>query len=76
MIDAKNDNQPDSQPLQGEDLGPCPFCGLNIAYGLSPIDGAPDSLLHELPTCAKFDELEIDKFATELRKSLERQQQP
>jgi len=71
VSDAKNDNQ----SLQGEDLGPCPFCGLNIAYGLSPIDGSPDSLLHELPTCAKFDEIEIDEFATELRKSLERQQQ-
>ena len=68
MSDVKNDNA----QLVGEDLGACPFCGKNIAYGLSPVDGAPDSLLHELPTCVKFDALEIDEFAKALREDMER----
>ncbi len=68
MTDVKNDNE----QLIGEDLGPCPFCGLNIAYGVSPVDGSPDSLLHELPTCTTFDEMEIDEFAKALREDLER----
>jgi len=70
MSDAENDNE----QLQGEDLGPCPFCGLSIAFGVSPIDGQPDSLLHELPTCPKFDAMEAQDFATAMREELERQQ--
>lgn len=68
MSEAKNDNE----ELVGEDLGPCPFCGKNIAYGISPINGAPDSLLHELPTCPTFDEMPIDEFAKAMREDLER----
>ncbi len=68
MSDAKNDNE----QLQGEDLGPCPFCGKSIAYGISPVNGAPDSLLHELPTCPKFDEMDIDDFAKAMREDMER----
>lgn len=69
MSDVKNDNV---EPMTGEVLGPCPFCGLSVAYGISPVDGEPDSLLHELPICAKYDELPIDEFAKQMREDMER----
>lgn len=68
MSDVKNADE----QFTGEDLGPCPFCGKNVAYGINPVDGGPDSLLHELPTCPKFDALEADEFAKAMREELER----
>lgn len=71
MVDnVKNDNE----QLTGEELGPCPFCGKEIAYGISAIDGVPDSLLHELPMCPKFETMAADEFATAMREEMERQQ--
>jgi hypothetical protein len=46
---------------QAEELPPCPFCGGRLAYTVDA-DGRPDGLLHSLPTCNRYDDLEIDEF--------------
>jgi hypothetical protein len=58
--------------MQGEDLGPCPFCGRSIAYGINPVDGMADSLLHTMPMCEKFESMDVEEFVVAMRKELER----
>jgi hypothetical protein len=62
------------EQLMGEDLGPCVFCGKTIAYGISPEDGKPDSLIHEMPMCEKFQSMGPEEFIVAMREELERRQ--
>ena len=59
------------EKLQGEEIGPCPFCGLGLAASLNPIDGRPDGLIHALPICATFDSMDPEKFISAAREKLE-----
>lgn len=45
----------------------CPFCKLTVQAGHDPTDNEP-AVLHEEPTCRKFDELSIDEFLVQCRK--------
>lgn len=62
------------EQLIGEDLGPCPFCGRNVAYSINPKDGLADGLIHEMPLCEKFRVLAVEDFAVAMREELERRQ--
>lgn len=56
-----------------EVLCDCPFCGRSVSVGRDA-NGQADSVLHGLPTCEKFDQLQPDDFVTAIREELERQQ--
>ena len=51
----------DSDLMVGEDLGTCPFCGGNIAKSSDP-----PSVMHSLPMCEKYVQLEGDDFLAEV----------
>ncbi len=46
--------------LIGKELCKCPFCGGDISF--TEEDGHPDSLLHSMPPCQRYLDLEIDEF--------------
>jgi hypothetical protein len=63
-----------TKPLMGEDLGPCVFCGKNVAFSINPEDGKADGLIHEMPMCMKFRSLGPKEFIVAMREELERRQ--
>lgn len=48
-----------AQEMQEIASATCPFCGLPFSAGY--VAGEP-AVLHGLPTCEKFNELQIDEF--------------
>jgi hypothetical protein len=52
-----------SKELQGVDLGKCPFCGKGIAASYDD----RGAVMHELPTCERFDDLEPVEFLRAVR---------
>ena len=44
----------------------CPFCGCSVEAGVNSATDMP-TVLHMLPTCARFDELEPDEFLAAAR---------
>ena len=53
--------------FQGEELPvDCPFCGGGLAVGKNP-----DSIMHTMPFCKEFDQLEALDFVTAVRRKLQ-----
>jgi hypothetical protein len=51
----------------GHDLGPCPFCGMGIAFA----NGEEAGVLHAMPTCDAFEDLGPIEFLVAVRKKRE-----
>lgn len=51
-------------PMEGDDIGVCHVCGLKVAVSI-----ADHSVMHALPTCTRFDELDALAFIMELRRA-------
>jgi hypothetical protein len=66
-----NASPPETGSIQVELEMSCPFCALPVVAGTEN-DGTP-SLLHGLPMCPLFEELEPDRFLEACRIERERQ---
>lgn len=64
----------DDEPIEADPLGECPFCSAKVYASIDPEDGTHDGLIHEMPLCRRFEELEPDEFITAMREELERRQ--
>jgi len=59
--------------FEARELCNCPFCGMAVFESLSPEDGHIDGLIHSMPMCEKFNEMEPDDFIVAVRKEMELQ---
>lgn len=58
--------------MKAESLPDCPFCGRALAYGIE--EGHPDgSLIHEIPWCPEFDQMDTLSFIIAVRNKLQTQ---
>lgn len=56
--------------VKGFVLPPCPFCGKTVAYTRDD-NGEPNGLLHALPMCEKFEQLDPLDFVREARNKMQ-----
>lgn len=47
--------------MKGEDVGPCPYCGLELAVSTDP-----PAVMHAVPMCKEFEEVDPLTFVKQV----------
>lgn len=63
------------EPIEAEPLCDCPFCGAKVYASIDPEDETQhDGLIHEMPLCKRFEDMDCLEFITAVREEMERRQ--